>query len=371
MRILVTTFPAYGHLHPMVPLAVAAIERGADVRVATGRKFGNWVKACGLSATPAGLDAEDLETQASARFPGPLRNAHMFTTIAVPRMFDDLIELSTTWRPDLIIHEESEYAGPLAATLLGVPCITHSWAAPAYPRAERETDRDLLAPIWAQRHAGQPVLCGDAYLDACPPPFQTEAILAIAGVRPIRPVLFDGPQTSPPEWLARIERPAAYVSFGTVRQFSRAEWLQQAMDAASQVVASVIVTCGPNSPELLVPSSASVFVEQYLPQSSVLEHVDVVVSHGGAGTTLGALCHGLPHVVIPHGATSQQINAERVDALGIGIHVTDDQLRSLPAAIHAAATEPAYAIAAARVRDALNELPSPEVVLTELLNDFT
>ena len=37
-------------------------------------------------------------------------------------------------------------------------------------------------------------------------------------------------------------------------------------------------------------------------QVSVLGHVDLVVHHGGSGTLLGAVQHGLPQVVVPQGA---------------------------------------------------------------------
>jgi UDP:flavonoid glycosyltransferase YjiC (YdhE family) len=374
MRILFATFPGYGHFHPMVPLAAAAVEHGDDVLVAAGPEFGRWVRACGLSAVPAGLDLDELfaRSRGDAKFPGGGETVQMFTTVAVPPMVADLVELSERWPPDLIVHEEAEYGAPLVAALLGVPCVTHSWAAPARPETEQRIFVAPMEPIWAQHHADAPRLRGEIYLDACPPPFQTDAIDTITGVRPIRPVPFDGPPTSPPEWLTNLKRPAAYVTLGTVSQFSQAEALQRATDAAARVAASVVVTTGPNPVEDITAPSASVFVAQYLPQSTLLDRVDVVVSHGGAGTTLGAIHHDLPHVVIPqHGSQSQKRNGERVDALRIGICSTSDDAQSLADAIHSAITDPAFKFNAARLRDSLTELPAPETVLAGLLTDFT
>jgi UDP:flavonoid glycosyltransferase YjiC (YdhE family) len=373
VRILFTTFPGYGHFHPVVPLATAAVARGDDVRVAAGPEFGSWVRACGLPTVPAGLDLDVLFARArgDAKFPGGPETLQMFTSVAVPPIVADLIELSKTWRPDLIIHEEGESGGPLAAALLGVPCVTHSWAAPARPKNEQRILLAAMAPIWERHDAGPPRLRGEIYLDACPPPFQTDAIDTIDNVRPIRPVPFDGPPTTPPEWLTTLARPAAYVTFGTVSQFSQAEALQRATDAAAQAVAGVVVTTGPNPVEAIKPPSPSAFVAQYLPQSNVLAHVDVVVSHGGAGTTLGALQHGLPHVVIPQHAASQKRNGERIDALGIGICLTNPDAAALTKAIHDAATDPAYALTAKTLRDSFNDLPSPAAVLAGLLTDLT
>ena len=56
----------------------------------------------------------------------------------------------------------------------------------------------FLDPIWAEHHVGPARVSGDIYLDACPPPFQTEDIASIPGVRSIRPVAFDGPPVVAP-----------------------------------------------------------------------------------------------------------------------------------------------------------------------------
>ena len=57
----------------------------------------------------------------------------------------------------------------------------------------------------------------------------------------------------------------------------------------------------------------------YLPQSLVLPAVDLMVSHGGAGGTAGALMYGLPHLVLPGLGTSQQTIARAVQATGSGL----------------------------------------------------
>ncbi len=174
MRLLFTSVPAYGHVHPMVPLALAGVEAGVEVLWATGSDLVEWVSACGVPATPAGLDHATQAREARNRFDGPLGAAHLFTSVAVPPMVTDLLELSHRWRADLLVHEEAEYVGPLVAELLGIPCVTHSWAAPARPVEERTRSLDLLGAIWAERRAGEPRVFGSRYLDACPPPFQTE-----------------------------------------------------------------------------------------------------------------------------------------------------------------------------------------------------
>jgi UDP:flavonoid glycosyltransferase YjiC (YdhE family) len=370
VRALFTTFPGKGHFHPLVPLAQAATERGDEVVVAASREFGAWVSACGFQTVAAGLDIGELLARSAAMPPGRPSAAHMFSTVAVPPMVRDLLTLCARWRPDLIVHEEAEYAAPLVAAQLGIACVTHSWAAPARPEPEQELFRELMGPIWAAHHAGAPRLTGEVYLDACPPAFQGEAVAAIRGVRSIRPVAYDGPPTPPPPWLATLATPAVYVTFGTVSQFSPIDALQHAIDASSQVAAGVVATSGPNAVDRLRAPSASVFVVKYLPQSQVLGRVDLVVSHGGAGTTLGALQHARPHVVIPQGARSQLRNAERIEALGLGVHVKDERRDDLADIIRRALGDGRLVENAARVRDAVEALPAPAQVVEELARDF-
>jgi UDP:flavonoid glycosyltransferase YjiC (YdhE family) len=113
-----------------------------------------------------------------------------------------------------------------------------------------------------------------------------------------------------------------YVTLGTEPQFSRAELLQQLADAAAASAPGVVVTTGPHPSDAVVAPHAGVRIVQYLPQSLVLPVVDAVVAHGGAGTTVGALLHGLPQLVVPGPAPSQQASAARVVAAGVGLRRT-------------------------------------------------
>ena len=362
MRVLFTCLGAYGHFHPVAPLALAVQARGHDVVVATSPPFVDWVRRCGLPAEPSGLTAAETHERVAELGVTDQRLAafHMFSTVAVPPMATDLVELGRRWSPDLIVHEEGEYAGPLAAAVLGVPCVTHSWTAPARPGSERTLYCELLAPIWAANDlSGPPVTSGQVYLDACPPPYQTSDIADIPGVTPVQPVPFDGPDTPVPGWLLELPRPAVYVTFGTVPVFSTPQLLRLAVEALAPL-ASVVVTTGPNAPDVITEAGDQVHVEQYLPQSQVLPRVDLVVSHGGAGTTIGALTHAVPHLVV-HGAAPSQIrNADRTEALGLGRAIPPDRrsAATLRDAARDLLTDERYRDATTSARKALDHLPS-------------
>ena len=80
----------------------------------------------------------------------------------------------------------------------------------------------------------------------------------------------------------------------------------------------LIVTVGrENDPASLGPQPENVVVHRYIPQGALLPRCHAVITHGGAGTTLGALAFGLPLLVLPQGA-DQYANAERVVSAGAG-----------------------------------------------------
>ena len=88
----------------------------------------------------------------------------------------------------------------------------------------------------------------------------------------------------------------------------------------SSIVASAPSTLtGPGrdgDPASLAPWPANATVERFVPQVDVLPHCSVVVSHGGSGTTYGALAHGLPLLMLPH-AADQFDNVAAARAAGV------------------------------------------------------
>jgi UDP:flavonoid glycosyltransferase YjiC (YdhE family) len=96
----------------------------------------------------------------------------------------------------------------------------------------------------------------------------------------------------------------------------------------------------------------------------VLPRCDVVVNHGGSGSVIGALAHGVPLVVLPMGA-DQSLNAARCEALGLGVAL--DAARATPASLGDAVStllgDPRYRAAAGAIRDEIAALPGPEAVV--------
>jgi MGT family glycosyltransferase len=115
---------------------------------------------------------------------------------------------------------------------------------------------------------------------------------------------------------------------GTVFNKS-ADVFRTVLDGLREEAFNVIVTVGASGdPALLGPQPDHVHVERYVPQSELLPHCDVLVSHAGSGALLGALKAGLPILAIPQGA-DQFMNAGRIHEVGVGLRLMPAEFTSL------------------------------------------
>jgi MGT family glycosyltransferase len=164
------------------------------------------------------------------------------------------------------------------------------------------------------------------YVDIAPPSFQTEALPAGTHVERLRPIPVEPASTErAPEWLDQLpDRPTVYVTLGTV--FNDLLVFRVLLEALAELECNVIATVGPRSDAAeLAPIPENAHVERYISQSLVLPRSSVAVTHGGSGSTLAALAHGLPMLVVPQGA-DQVDNAAACEAIGTARRLLPDEL---------------------------------------------
>ena len=80
----------------------------------------------------------------------------------------------------------------------------------------------------------------------------------------------------------------------------------------------VIVSLGPQHELLSLP--AHMEGAEYLPQTAILPHAAVAITHGGNNTVTECMHFGTPMVVLPL-FWDQYDNAQRVDELGYGVRL--------------------------------------------------
>ncbi len=134
---------------------------------------------------------------------------------------------------------------------------------------------------------------------------------------------------------------------------------------------NLIVTVGRDQdPAQFGPQPGHIHIERYIPQTLLFGRCDLVLTHGGSGTVMAALTHGLPMVIVPITA-DQPENAERCAALGVAqvIPLATLSAERLAEAVCTVLGQARYRQAAERVRDEMVAMPGPEhgVALLERL----
>ena len=95
---------------------------------------------------------------------------------------------------------------------------------------------------------------------------------------------------------------------------------RSAIDALAPLPVRVLLTIGDRRDhDELGPLPPNVHVEEWVAQEAVAPHAAAIVGHGGHGTTLGALAHGVPLVVVPLFSVDQWANAAAVARTGAGV----------------------------------------------------
>jgi UDP:flavonoid glycosyltransferase YjiC (YdhE family) len=375
VRVLFTTTPGRGHLHAMVPLARAFVERGDDVLWATGASSCAWLERDRFAAAPAGLDEREGMEEFARRFPEfgalapPQRPEFMFPrlfgAVRAEPMLRDLEPVARRFAPDLIVRDATEFAGAIVGAALGVRAVTHSFGA-LLPAARVASVDPELEHLWASRGLEPRPYGGsydDVYLDIYPaslqPPGDRSHVGVTESLRPATSAIAG--DDALPAWLTDTSGdrvPLVYVTLGTV--FSDAGVLATVVEGLHGLRVRAVVTVGPHGdPAALGPQPPHVHVTRYLAQDALLPRCAVVVSHAGSGTFLASLAHGLPHLCVPQ-AADQFLNAAACEASGAGIALMPDDVSpaTVAAAVERLLDDPAFRDAAAVVAADIAAMPA-------------
>lgn len=369
MRILFSCLPGFGHFHPLVPLARAAAGSGHEVAFATAERFcRRVVEPAGFTAFPAGLSPPEVQARTTGQA-GPDSGAtagfgvRMFAGVAGPAKVADLVGVIDAWGPAVMVHDAIDFGAPVAAAHCGMPWAGHSFGALQAEEFWAGAAR-VVEPTWREwgiEPDGRGGMFRYLYLDVCPPGLQDPHIATVAVAHPLRPVPFDTPQGEGlPRWVFTLAPlPTVYVTLGTIFNTTPGV-LETVLEGLRGAPLNVIVTVGNDrDPADLGPQPPNVHVERWIPQSLLFPRCDVVVCHGGSGTTLAALSNGLPLLLLPQGA-NQSSNAERCVAAGAAARLDGDiNAADVRRRVQDLIEQPDFRAGAARLRREIEGMPAP------------
>ncbi|MFI6050560.1 nucleotide disphospho-sugar-binding domain-containing protein [Streptomyces violascens] len=374
MRVL---FVGHGPAHVpwIIPLAWACRLAGHEVRVAVRPQCVAPVTRAGLVAVPVGDEAATAEVAARQLGLGPGRLKAAAESVAVldadlsealvekmiavaDTLTDDLVDFARFWRPDVVVHDTAAAAGLVAAAAIKVPAVGHTWGVSLGVHCESEAE---LRPSYAklfERFGADPVVGPSVWIDPCPPGLRPPHGVRRANMRYIP---FAGPAALP-EWL-RSERPSGRplvcVTGGVTTSALdevRDHVVRSLLDLDTDVVLAVTPEQAANTGRL--PDGVRM-VESF-PLDVLLAHCDALVHHGGVGSGLIAVTHGLPQLLLPRNAF-QEHWSHLVRASGAGTALpADAEEGAVGPAVQDLLTRPSYRERSRALRAETDRMPTPD-----------
>ena len=372
-RMLFTFAGGTGHFQPLVQLAHAAERAGHTVAFAGQPGMMATVEEAGFGGFDTGGRTLLETTERTPLLEFDLAREHRairetFAGKAARERATRVRELCESWHPDIVVCEEMDFGAVVAAEALGIPyatVISIGSGAFVWLQLVREPLNALRDEHGLPPDPELSMLHRYLVISPFPPSFRDPANPLPPNAHPIRAVAADRAAADEDvlSWLAsHPPRPLVYFTLGTIFNLESGDLFERVLAGLRELSVDVVVTVGRElDPRVLGPQPSNVYVRSYIPQSALLPHCDLVVSHAGSGSVVGALAHGLPMVLLPIGA-DQPFNAARCHDLRVGrvlnaFEAAPEDVRRAAAAVLADTT---YGQNAKRLEAEVASLPDPE-----------
>jgi UDP:flavonoid glycosyltransferase YjiC (YdhE family) len=327
MRVLVATTAGAGHWVGLVPFARALVAAGHDVRVAAPASFASAVTRAGFVHAPF-ADADPGELGAVfGGFPSLTNReanrtviAEVFGRIDARAALPGLEALVDDWRPDVVVREPGEMASYAVARGRGVPQVQVNAGIDRFQDGMLELLDEPLRELGVAD--GAQGLRDVPRWTTLPESFDVPATVVAEPPARFRGFEAYGDAAPLPDWWGGRDGPLVYVTFGSVAAGLGLfpTFYARVLESLADAEVRVLMTLGEaGDVEALGTLPANVHVERWWPQDQVMPHTQVIVGHGGFGTTVQSLASGIPQVVVPLFAGDQFDNATRVAAVGAGL----------------------------------------------------
>ena len=363
-----------GHFGPLRAFAGAFAREGHTILVAVPEEAVGMVQRAGHRAWPLPEPDGEVRDAVFARTRGASNDeanaivvGELFAGVYARASLPGVEWAVSEFRPDVLVHESSEFAGPLVAERAQLPAVhvcvglislgdaTVDWAARHVDAIRRE--QGLAPDPLGERLYDRPTL------SLMPPALDSMPTPALYYREP-------RPEPSPAAW-SDDGRPLVYLSLGSVAPSTDAYpgLYRAAIDRLAGLPIRLLVSTGGQDPEALGPLPDGVRAERWVDEPALGHHLAAMVSHGGAGSIRTALAAGVPLVVMPLFG-DQPLNARAVAAAGAGIAL-DDGPGGLAGAVAAVLEDPAYGGRADEIAGEVAALPPAHEAVAVLREQVT
>jgi UDP:flavonoid glycosyltransferase YjiC (YdhE family) len=356
VRVLVVTWAPGGNLPPLLAAGCVLVRRGHEVSVLASGETGSAAERLGFPVIGyrRGPDPDTriaFEAQAAA----------MMATMAGTDIALDAREVLADLRPDLAIVDCMLPAAIAAARATGTPTasLVHFLYGLARTRMLQSADgwtTDLRSLAATHRALGlAPVLDGLAA-------WESPELLLVTAPRWLDldadapdHVIHAGPLNvaSRPAASKRRDaaRPTVLLTFSTTVMEGQTALIDRICQAIAGLDLDPILTLGPAVDRDAVYVPDGVEALPFADHDELMPDCAAVINHGGLGTVLRALAHGVPQLLLPLGR-DQAFNAGRVEELGAGIQVpADASPERIRVALHTLLCDARFRAAAVRLAD--------------------
>jgi UDP:flavonoid glycosyltransferase YjiC (YdhE family) len=401
-RVVLATFGSHGDLNPFLAVALRLRERGVRPVLASSAVYREQVESEGIEfchmrpdleavVQRVGLDQSQLVRAVRAQPQFLLRQ------LLLPHLAESYADsLTCLAGADLVVTHSVAYGARLAAEKLGVPALgivlqpmlfLSAFDPPVggpRPRLTRAIYRlgpgwtrafFALGKRWSRRWArpidelrqsvGLPAQAAHPFFEG---QFTANGTLGLytsllGEVQPDMPpqtrivgfAFHDREHGRPAplapsliQFLSQGPRPLIFT-LGTSAVHDAARFMEQALAAVHKLQArAVFVLDAERQRAWSQHASPEIMITGYVPYSLLFPHAEVIVHHGGIGTSAQALRAGRPQLVVPH-LVDQPDNAHRMARLGVARTLDLEGFHStrIVAALQQLLQDPTYAERAA------------------------
>ena len=345
-RVLFINAGSEGHVNPTIGVVQELISRGEEVVYFTIEDFRERIEKTG--ATVRTIDGQKFikafisggRNYILERINGLLLTAD----IVIPSVLEQI----EGEHFDYIIHDSMFGCGYLLAQILKLPainsCTSFAETKASFAKMLEQNSKKIPEEIY-EEFQRLTAMVEEKYGVEIQSPYEVfcnPAPLSIVyTTREFQPFgeafdhtyKFVGPSISPRLTLENFDLTAIrgksliYISLGTV--FNQAiDFYKLCFKALGSTTHTVVMSIGEKAQiSDLGEIPKNFIVKNYVPQTEVLQHTKLFITHGGMNSTQEGLYYGVPLIVIPQSA-DQPIIAEQVANIGAGIQL---QMQSLTA----------------------------------------